>query len=217
MRAVRSACRALDIVRPLWSLAVYQSSSCTASVTEQHACSRAMHECSQNDHAMNDLSARAAATVAALSRSTSRKCLATSMAMTPAEQPMPARLWESMSERILKWLTIIDAREGVGEKQEHTAIRMSICTCTQCHCGAVVWQAHKGPCTIFSKQHVNKRARPNTNIAKTYNRHGMATKSDCWCCRQGESFSLGEERMARGHQASHLLRLVAGLLEQLVD
>lgn len=46
---------------------------------------------------------------------------------TPAEQPIPARLWESMSERILKWLTSMEAREGVGAKQEQTTMRTSIC------------------------------------------------------------------------------------------
>ena len=62
---------------------------------------------------------------------TSRKCLATSTPMTPAEQPMPARLWDRISERILKWLTHIDANDGVGEKQEQTTMSMSICSDTQ--------------------------------------------------------------------------------------
>lgn len=57
-----------------------------------------------------------------------------SMPMTPEEQPMPDRLWESTSVRILKWFTTMDASEGVGAKQEQITIRMSICT------GA--WQAH---------------------------------------------------------------------------
>lgn len=50
-----------------------------------------------------------------------------SMAMTPLEQPMPARLWDSTSVRILKWFTTMLARLGVGAKQEQTTIRMSIC------------------------------------------------------------------------------------------
>ncbi len=58
---------------------------------------------------------------------TSRKCLATSIAMTPEEQPMPARLGERMSVRNLKWFTSMEASEGVGAKQLHATTRMSIC------------------------------------------------------------------------------------------
>ena len=51
-----------------------------------------------------------------------------SMPMTPEEQPMPERLWDRTSVRILKWFTTMDASEGVGAKQEQMTIRMSICT-----------------------------------------------------------------------------------------
>ena len=51
-----------------------------------------------------------------------------SMPMTPEEQPMPDRLCDSTSVRILKWFTTMDASEGVGAKQEQMTIRMSICS-----------------------------------------------------------------------------------------
>ena len=51
-----------------------------------------------------------------------------SMPMTPEEQPMPDRLWDSTSVRILKWLTTMEASEGVGAKQEQITIRMSTCS-----------------------------------------------------------------------------------------
>ena len=40
---------------------------------------------------------------------------------------MPARLYEMMLERILKWLMIMDEREGVGLNRLQFTTRMSIC------------------------------------------------------------------------------------------
>ncbi len=57
-----------------------------------------------------------------------------SMPMTPEEQPMPERLWDSTSVRILKWLTTMEASEGVGAKQEQITIRMSTCSTAQYQC-----------------------------------------------------------------------------------
>ena len=54
-----------------------------------------------------------------------------SMPMTPEEQPMPERLWDSTSVRILKWLTTMEASEGVGAKQEQITIRISTCSAAQ--------------------------------------------------------------------------------------
>ena len=40
---------------------------------------------------------------------------------------MPARLYEMMLERILKWLMIMDEREGVGLNRLQFTTRISIC------------------------------------------------------------------------------------------
>ena len=40
---------------------------------------------------------------------------------------MPARLYEMMLERILKWLMIMDEREGVGLNRLQFTTRMSTC------------------------------------------------------------------------------------------
>ena len=55
----------------------------------------------------------------------SRRC-ARPMAMTPALQPMPPRLNDRMSSRILKRLTSMADREGVGQKREQLTTRMSM-------------------------------------------------------------------------------------------
>ena len=54
-----------------------------------------------------------------------RRC-ARPMAMTPALQPMPPRLNDKMSSRILKRLTSMADREGVGQKSEQLTTRMSM-------------------------------------------------------------------------------------------
>ena len=46
--------------------------------------------------------------------------------MTPAEQPMPPRLYDRMSWRIPKWLTIMALRLGVGQNREQLTTRMSM-------------------------------------------------------------------------------------------
>ncbi len=61
---------------------------------------------------------------------TCRSSLASEMAMTPAEHPMPPRLYDTMLDRILKWLMIIADREGVGLNRLQFTIRMSTCTPT---------------------------------------------------------------------------------------
>ena len=45
-------------------------------------------------------------------RPTCSSCCARPMAMTPAEQPMPARLYVITLVRILKWFTIMAAQGG---------------------------------------------------------------------------------------------------------
>lgn len=58
---------------------------------------------------------------------TCNSSLAKFMAMTPAEQPIPARLYDTILERILKWLIIIADSEGVGLNRLQLTTRMSIC------------------------------------------------------------------------------------------
>lgn len=58
---------------------------------------------------------------------TCRSSFARLTAMTPAEQPMPARLYDTMLERILKWLMIMADREGVGLKRLQLTTKISIC------------------------------------------------------------------------------------------
>ena len=45
--------------------------------------------------------------------------------MSPAEQPMPARLYDTMFSRSLKWLTIIADMDGVGLKSEQLTMSAS--------------------------------------------------------------------------------------------
>ncbi len=47
--------------------------------------------------------------------------------MTPAEQPMPDRLYDTTFDFILKWLTIMADSDGVGLNSEQFTIRMSTC------------------------------------------------------------------------------------------
>ena len=49
--------------------------------------------------------------------------MARSIAITPAEQPMPPRLYETTSARILKRLTSIAESDGVGQKSEQLTTR----------------------------------------------------------------------------------------------
>ncbi len=58
---------------------------------------------------------------------TLRRCLARSMQTRDAEQPRPAMLYVRQSLRILKRLSIMAAIEGVGAKQLHEVMMMSIC------------------------------------------------------------------------------------------
>lgn len=51
--------------------------------------------------------------------------------MTPAEQPMPPRLYVMVLLRILKWFTIMALRLGVGLNSEQLTTRMSICRSKQ--------------------------------------------------------------------------------------
>lgn len=46
-------------------------------------------------------------------------------ASTPAEHPIPARLNDTMSDRILKWLTTMADRLGVGLNREQLTMRTS--------------------------------------------------------------------------------------------
>ncbi len=55
----------------------------------------------------------------------SRRC-ARPIAITPALQPMPARLNESRSERMRKWLAIMADSDGVGLNSEQLTTRMSM-------------------------------------------------------------------------------------------
>lgn len=45
--------------------------------------------------------------------------------MTPAEQPIPDRLYDTMFDFILKWFTIMALSDGVGLNSEQFTIRMS--------------------------------------------------------------------------------------------
>ena len=47
--------------------------------------------------------------------------------MTPAEHPMPDRLYEMMLELNLKWLTIMADSDGVGLNKLQFTTRISIC------------------------------------------------------------------------------------------
>ena len=47
--------------------------------------------------------------------------------MRPALQPMPERLYVTMLGRIRKWLTIMDASDGVGLNREQLTIKISTC------------------------------------------------------------------------------------------
>ena len=50
------------------------------------------------------------------------------MEMTPAEQPMPDRLYDTTLDFILKWLTIMAESDGVGLNREQFTIKISTCT-----------------------------------------------------------------------------------------
>lgn len=45
--------------------------------------------------------------------------------MTPAEQPMPDRLYDTTLDFILKWFTIMALSDGVGLNSEQFTIKMS--------------------------------------------------------------------------------------------
>ncbi len=47
--------------------------------------------------------------------------------MGDAEHPMPARLYDTMLDRILKWLMIMAESEGVGQKMEQLTTSTLIC------------------------------------------------------------------------------------------
>lgn len=49
------------------------------------------------------------------------------MAMRPALQPMPERLYVTMLGRMRKWFTTMEASDGVGLKSEQFTIKISTC------------------------------------------------------------------------------------------
>lgn len=51
--------------------------------------------------------------------------MAREMAMTPAEQPIPDRLYDTTFDFILKWFTIMALSDGVGLNSEQFTIKMS--------------------------------------------------------------------------------------------
>ena len=73
---------------------------------------------------------------------TCNSSLAKLTAMTPAEQPMPARLYDTMLDRILKWLMIIADKEGVGLNKLQLTTKISICTHTGQSASSIVMLSH---------------------------------------------------------------------------
>lgn len=53
-------------------------------------------------------------------------CFARSMAISPAEHPIPERLYTMMLDRMLKWLMIMDAKDGVGLKRLQLTTKISM-------------------------------------------------------------------------------------------
>lgn len=53
-------------------------------------------------------------------------CLARSIAMMPAEHPIPDKLYTMILDFILKWLTIMADNEGVGLNRLQLTMRISI-------------------------------------------------------------------------------------------
>ncbi len=67
-----------------------------------------------------------------MTRHTCSSSLAREMEMTPAEQPMPDRLYETTLDFILKWFTIMALSEGVGLNSEQFTIKISTCASIFC-------------------------------------------------------------------------------------
>lgn len=66
-------------------------------------------------------------------RCVARHLAASWVASTPAEQPIPAKLNDTMSDRILKWLTSMADREGVGLNSEQLTTKMSMSVGFSCN------------------------------------------------------------------------------------